>query len=92
MEILVPYLFLINAVGFLLMLADKRKAQKSKWRIPERVLIGAALLGGSLGVLMGMRICRHKTKKPKFFLGVPCILLLQILLFIYIYAKNPGIF
>ena len=74
------------------MLTDKRKARKNLWRIPERVLLGAALLGGSMGVLAGMRLCRHKTKKAKFFVGVPCILLLQILLFIYIYAKNPGIF
>ena len=92
MKLLVPNLLLINALGFLLMLTDKQKARKNLWRIPERVLLGTALLGGSIGVLAGMRLCRHKTKKPKFFVGVPCILLLQILLFIYIYAKNPGIF
>ncbi len=92
MEILVPYLLLINAAGFLLMLADKQKARKNLWRIPERVLLTVSLLGGSVGVLLGMRICRHKTQKIKFLIGVPCIFLLQILIFIYIYAKNPGIF
>ncbi len=92
MEILVPYLLLMNAAGFLLMLTDKQKARKNLWRIPERVLLGVSLFGGSLGVLLGMRLCRHKTKKPKFFIGIPAILLLQIVLFIYIYAKHPGIF
>lgn len=87
MEILVPYLFLINAAGFLLMLIDKRKAQKNLWRIPERTLLLAAFLGGSLGVLLGMRLCRHKTRKPAFSFGVPCILLMQCLLIFYGIAK-----
>lgn len=74
------YLFLINALGFALMLADKRKAQKNRWRIPERTLITVALLGGSLGSIVGMHLFRHKTKHCKFAVGLPVILALQIVL------------
>lgn len=74
------YLFLINALGFALMLADKRKAQKNRWRIPERTLIAVALLGGSLGSIAGMHLFRHKTKHLKFAMGLPVILALQIVL------------
>lgn len=79
------YLIVINAFSLALMLADKLRAKKNLWRIPEATLIGAAALGGSLGCLLGMRILRHKTLKPKFFLGVPIILVLQLILAICIY-------
>jgi len=72
------YLFLINAVGFVLMLVDKRKARKNLWRIPEATLMTAATLGGSIGCLAGMYTFRHKTKHLKFTLGIPLILALQI--------------
>lgn len=75
---LIYYLLLINATAFILMLADKHKARKNLWRIPEAVLMGSALLGGSLGALLGMYTCRHKTKHPKFTLGIPVILAIQI--------------
>lgn len=74
MELLIPYLILINALGFLLMLADKQKARKKKWRIPEATLMGVAAMGGSLGSLMGMLTFRHKTKHTKFTVGVPLLL------------------
>lgn len=76
----VLYLLIINALGFLLMLADKHKARKNLWRIPEATLIGTALLGGSLGALAGMYTARHKTKHLKFSIGIPLILIGQILL------------
>lgn len=60
------------------MLADKRRAKKNLWRIPEATLIGAAALGGSIGTLIGMYAVRHKTKHPKFTLGVPLILAIQL--------------
>lgn len=85
MNIILPYLLLINAVGFLLMLTDKRKAVKKEWRIPERTLIGIAVIGGSIGVLFGMYLFRHKTKHLKFSLGVPSILAIQILAVTLIY-------
>lgn len=75
---LICYLILINAVSFTLMLADKRKAQKKKLRISENALITLAIIGGSIGVLAGMHLFRHKTKHLKFIIGIPMILALQI--------------
>ena len=74
------YLLLINAAGFLLMLIDKQKAIKNRWRIPESTLMLVAALGGSIGSLAGMYTFRHKTKHLKFTLGIPAILILQLLL------------
>lgn len=83
---LIYYLLLINATAFVLMLADKLKARKNLWRIPEAVLMGSALLGGSVGALLGMYTCRHKTRHPKFTVGIPVILALQIIAAIILYA------
>ena len=79
--ILYSYLVFINVLAFLLMGLDKQKARRHKWRIPERTLFLSALLGGSLGAILGMQIFRHKTKHPSFVIGMPCIFILQILLF-----------
>ena len=84
MEILIYYLLIINAAAFLLMLADKHKARKNRWRIPEATLMGIAVLGGSLGAIFGMQLLRHKTRKPKFFIGLPVILAAQVLIVILI--------
>lgn len=78
MEFLLLYLLLINAASFLLMLVDKFKAKRNLWRIPEATLLMSALLGGSVGALAGMYLVRHKTKHPKFTIGVPAILALQL--------------
>lgn len=78
MEPLLVYLLIINAAGLLLMLLDKHKAQENKWRIPEAALIGIAVIGGSLGCIIGMRLFHHKTRKPKFFIGLPVILAVQV--------------
>ena len=72
------YLLIINAIGVLLMLGDKRMAQKKLWRIPESTLLTVAAMGGSIGSLIGMYTFRHKTKHLKFTLGVPAILALQV--------------
>ena len=77
--ILCLYLALINAAAFALMLADKHRARKKKWRIPESTLMASALLGGSLGALAGMYTARHKTRHPKFTIGIPLILAAQLL-------------
>ena len=87
MKYFLLYLLLINAVAFLLMLVDKIKAQKNRWRIPERTLFGSALLGGSVGALLGMYTFRHKTKHLSFTLGMPAILIAQIALAIWIFLK-----
>ena len=81
------YLLLINSAAFILMLVDKRKAIKNRWRIPERTLILSALFGGSIGALLGMYTFRHKTKHLKFTLGIPAILIAQISLAIWIFQK-----
>lgn len=78
MKLLLAYLLIVNAVGFALMLIDKWKARKNRWRIPEATLMGIAALGGSVGSLLGMYTVRHKTQHPKFTLGIPLILAVQI--------------
>ena len=87
MKYFLLYLLLINAAAFLLMLVDKHKARKKRWRIPERTLIGSALLGGSVGALLGMYNFRHKTRHLKFTLGVPAILIAQIALAVWLAMK-----
>ena len=76
------YLIIVNAVAFLLMHADKRKAKKKQWRIPEKVLFGSAIIGGSIGAILGMYTFRHKTKHTSFVVGMPVILILQIIAFV----------
>lgn len=78
--ILIIYLIIINALGYLLMLIDKQKARKRKWRIPESTLLGVAMIGGSFGTLLGMYTFRHKTLHAKFVWGVPSILIAHILI------------
>jgi len=87
MDILIYYLIVINASGLLFMLADKIKAQKNQWRIPEATLMGIGLLGGSLGCILGMRLFRHKTKHPKFFVGLPVMLVAQMIILMVLYIK-----
>ena len=86
------YLLIINAAGFILMLADKLKARKNRWRIPEAVLIWVAVAGGSVGTLAGMYTCRHKTLHLKFTLGIPVILAVQIVgaVFLYSFLQKRG--
>lgn len=87
MKFLAAYLLIINAASFVLMLADKHKARKNKWRIPEATLMCTAALGGSIGVLAGMYTVRHKTKHLKFTMGVPLILTAQVMLALYLFCK-----
>lgn len=69
------------------MLVDKFKAKKNLWRIPEATLMSAALMGGSIGCLIGMYTIRHKTKHMKFVIGIPVILAVQIGLVIWILVR-----
>ena len=84
LQILFLYLILLNLLGFILMGADKRRAIRHAWRIPEAHLFGCAILGGSLGSILGMYTFRHKTKHWYFVFGMPAILLIQIILGILI--------
>ena len=79
MGALLLYFLIINAAGFCLMCADKRRARKNQWRIRESTLLLVAALGGSPGCLAAMYLVRHKTRHPKFALGIPVILTLQVI-------------
>ena len=81
---LMIYLLLINAAGYLLMRTDKKKAKKGAWRIPEATLMAVAAVGGSIGSLLGMYHFRHKTKHPKFTIGIPMILAVQVALAVWL--------
>lgn len=78
------FIFLINLAGFLSMLIDKQKARKNSWRIREKTLFLLAIMGGSIGSLAGMYIFRHKTRHWYFVIGMPLILILQIVLALFI--------
>ena len=82
MAFLAGYIIVINLIGFALMGIDKRKAQRSAYRIPEATLFTIALMGGSLGSVIGMYTFRHKTKHWYFLFGMPIILVLQIVFFL----------
>lgn len=78
----IVYLLLMNLAGMLSMGIDKQKAKKGAWRIPERTLFLIALLGGSLGSILGMQVFRHKTRHRQFVIGMPIIAVLQISLLV----------
>ena len=81
------YLLGINAVAFIVYGIDKYKAKKAKWRISEATLLLLAVLGGSIGAWMGMKVWHHKTMHKKFKYGIPAILLIQIALMAYLHMK-----
>lgn len=83
MNTAVIYLILMNLIGFALMGIDKQRARRRDWRIPEKVLFGAALLGGSVGAWAGMYLFHHKTRHWYFVVGMPLILAVQAALVWY---------
>ena len=87
MKYLYLYLILINAAGFLIMLVDKHKAIRGKFRIPEKTIWITAAMGGSLGCTVGMRIFRHKTQKGAFPWGLPLLLLFHASLVLWLLCK-----
>lgn len=84
------YLIAINIIVFAMMGIDKRKAIKRRWRIPEKSLFLSAILGGSIGAIAGMQLFRHKTKHTKFVIGMPAILILQIVIIVAISTTGCG--
>lgn len=90
--VLAGYLALINAITFAVYGADKRRARKDRWRVPERTLFLLAVLGGSLGALLGMHVFHHKTKHWYFRLFIPLILLLQIAVPVVLWLHKNGVF
>ena len=83
-RIIIIYLLVINIATFFTYGIDKWKAKKSKWRIRETSLLALAVLGGSIGAWLGMKVWHHKTMHKKFKYGVPAILILQLALLAYI--------
>ena len=84
------YLVAINIVTFIIYGIDKYKAKNNRWRIPEATLILLAVIGGSIGALLGMNVFHHKTRKPKFYIGVPAILIIELLAAGYILFRFMG--
>ena len=86
--IVISYLIIMNLTGFALMGIDKQKARKKAWRIPEATLFLFALCGGSIGSIIGMYAFRHKTKHWYFVIGMPLILVLQLVLFYMLFRMH----
>ncbi|MCR5301834.1 MAG: DUF1294 domain-containing protein [Lachnospiraceae bacterium] len=83
------YLAVINLAGFTAMAVDKNKARRNKWRVPEAILFLFAVFGGSLGCYIGMMAFRHKTQKPRFYIGIPVIIGVQLLIVLYFLFLAP---
>ena len=83
------YLIIINIITFIIIIIDKRKARKKSYRISENTFIFLSIIGGSIGTILAMTIFRHKTKKKKFYIGVPIIYLIDqvIILLIFNHIK-----
>ena len=89
MELLTIYLVIINILGFLAMGIDKERAQKKRWRIPEKTLFAMAILGGGLGTWLGMYMFRHKTKHDYFVKVISVVMIIQVaLLFVFLWRMQ----
>ncbi len=84
MQFILIYLLAINVFAFFLYGIDKWKAKRSKWRIPEMTLLSIAVIGGSVGAWIGMKVWHHKTMHKKFKYGIPLILFAQIAIVLFI--------
>ena len=87
LAVLATYLVIVNFVAFVLMFLDKKKAEKGKWRIPEKSLFLPVILGGGIGGVLGMQVFRHKTKHWYFAIGFPAILVVEYILMIFLLIK-----
>ena len=85
---IIIYLIAINVIAFFAMGIDKWKAKRDAWRIPEQTLLSLVVLGGGIGGIAGMYTFRHKTKKPRFYIGFPLILITEIAVVIYFLFFN----
>ena len=87
-RLFIIYLVGINILAFALYGIDKYRAAHQKWRISESVLLGVAILGGSVGALLGMECFHHKTRKSRFRVGIPAILVFETILLIALFAGD----
>ena len=92
MKLFLIYLAVVNLAAFALMGVDKRRAKRGAWRIPERTLFLPAILGGSPGAILGMQVFRHKTRHRQFMIGMPLILLVQMVIVGLLIWKGGGLF
>ena len=82
---MINYLIIINVMGLIICYIDKRKAIKNKYRIPENMLMVISLIGGCLGFFLGMILFRHKIRKSKFYISIPLIIIMWIIILKEIY-------
>ena len=85
MRLFFGHLLVVNLIGFLMFGTDKARARRGMWRIPERTLFAAAVLGGSVGCLAGMYLFRHKTRHLSFVIGLPVILAVQCVVLSFLF-------
>ena len=90
-DLILYYLSGINILAFLVFGLDKRKARKDRWRVPEATLLLLAVIGGSVGALLGMIVFRHKTRHNKFRIGLPLILLAQLAVAVLLIRSVPAV-
>ena len=83
-QVVLTYLIIVNLIAFFLYGIDKGKAKRGKWRISEKTLIGIAVIGGSIGAVLGMQVFRHKTRHWYFRYGLPAILVFQVVLCVFL--------
>lgn len=89
LQLLLGYLLLINLIAFVLMGLDKGRARRGQWRVSEKALFLPAILGGSVGAILGMRLFHHKTRHWYFRYGLPALLLLQVLGALWLGKRLP---
>ena len=87
-ELIAYYILGINVIVFIIYGIDKLKAKKRKWRIPENTLLLLAIIGGSIGAWLGIKVWHHKTLHKKFKYGIPLIVIAQIAIVVYIFREN----
>ena len=87
-ELIAYYILGINVIVFIIYGIDKLKAKKGKWRIPENTLLQLAIIGGSIGAWLGIKVWHHKTLHKKFKYGIPLIVIAQIAIVVYIFREN----
>ena len=87
MNLVLYYIVIINILTFIVYGIDKLKAKKGKWRIPESTLLLLAIIGGSIGAFLGMKVWHHKTMHKKFTIGIPLVFALQVALAIYLHVR-----
>lgn len=83
-ESIIAYIIVVNIFTIILMRIDKQKAIKNQFRIPERTFFLLSILGGAVGTYIGMKAYRHKTKHGKFTIGIPILIIWNLVAFVYV--------